>query len=175
MYPNIGLKKQLVTDQLLPQLNFFSLFLVTEQNCGEHTERSMGKMIHVNHQKLNRRIKLINQEKKLQKNDMPKSMNLPCEFCRILSTWMGTSTVENPTSANKFMANKNERNSVEKAESILEQNLLKPNSPPNCDECGMSFFDKTNLNRHIRRIHEGFRAEKVKCDHCGKFYVNKYR
>ena len=135
----------------------------------------MGKMIHVNHQKLNRRIKLINQEKKLQKNDMPKSMNLPCEFCRILSTWMGTNTVENPTSANKSMANTNERNSVEKAESILEQNLLKPNSPPNCDECGMSFFDKTNLNRHIRRIHEGFRAEKVKCDHCGKFYVNKYR
>ena len=132
-------------------------------------------MIHVNHQKLNRRIKLINQEKKLQKNDMPKSMNLPCEFCRILSTWMGTNTVENPTSENKSMANKNERNSVEKAESILEQNLLKPNSPPNCDECGMSFFDKTNLNRHIRRIHEGFRAEKVKCDHCGKFYVNKYR
>ena len=134
----------------------------------------MGKMIHVNHQKLNRRIKLIKQEKKLQ-NYMPKSMNLPCEFCRILSTWMGTNTVENPTSENKSMANKNERNSVEKAESILEKNLLKPNSPPNCDECGMTFFDKPNLNRHIRRIHEGFRAEKVKCDHCGKFYVNKYR
>ena len=135
----------------------------------------MGKMIHVNHQKLNRRIKLINQEKKLQNDKPDKSMNLPCEFCRILSTWTGTNTVENPTSENKSMANKNERNSVEKAESILEQNLLKPNSPPNCDECGMTFFDKPNLNRHIRRIHEGFRAEKVKCDHCGKFYVNKYR
>ena len=124
-------------------------------------------MIHVAQATLNRNIN----EEKTSGNYLPKTMSLPCEFCRILSTWIGT--IVNPTanksnfsfeispSAETKMTPKNERNSV-KAE-ILEQNMLKVKRP-NCDECGKSFFDKANFNRHMKVVHKGLKAEKVKCN-----------
>ena len=34
----------------------------------------------------------------------------------------------------------------------------------NCDDCGKSFFDKSNLKRHINAIQKGVKGEKLKCD-----------
>ena len=119
-------------------------------------------MIHVAQKTLNRKIK----EEKTSGNDLPKTMTLPCEFCRILSTWIGTT---GNATENKF--NFSFENSAKTKP--LVPNLLK-RQRPYCDECGKSFFDKGNFNRHIRIVHQGLKADKVKCDYCGNFYCNNY-
>ena len=134
-------------------------------------------MIHVAQKTLNRKIK----EEKTSGNDLPKTMTLPCEFCRILSTWIGTVgnatenkfnfSFENSPSVETILTPKNEENSTKTKP--LVQNLLK-RQRPYCDECGKSFFDKGNFNRHIRIVHQGLKADKVKCDYCGNFYCNNY-
>lgn len=43
--------------------------------------------------------------------------------------------------------------------------------PYSCSFCELKFTQKGNLDTHIKTVH--FLTQRIECEHCGKFYLNK--
>ena len=73
------------------------IFSIVKNQCGHHSQNMMAKMMHVPRTTL---IANLREQKENIENDLPASMRLPCEFCRIISEWNGPilQDISTPTS-----------------------------------------------------------------------------
>ena len=114
-------------------------------------------------------------------------LQYPCELCEnSYSTQKGLLEhkervhEEQPKSSDDFSCDICMKDFYDRTKLRKHKKSVHESEPQTCDLCSKTFTSSSYLRSHKKNVHDGLQiktkksAETVECEHCGKYYSNKY-